>query len=455
MKQGLKIAGWLCALLVMLSGGCKSEESGGANAGGAVATGDKSITVVWAEWPPADYLQELANEFTKESGIQVKVEQIPWAQFQDRVFAALAAQDATYDLIVGDSQWLGKAVSGGHYVDLTNWLKENVEMDQFYQTAVQAYAEYPKDSGKLYALPAEGDAVGFAYRKDLFEDPKEQAAFKQKYGYDLKTPDTWQQFRDIAEFFTRPDKSLYGAALYFGKDYDSVTMGFQQVLWSFGGELYDPQTMQVEGVLNSETGVKALEFFVGLRKFTIPNSETYYWNECLTAFQEGKVAMTMNYFAFFPGLLDSSKNPHAEHTGFFLMPGVKHADGSLRRYISIGGQGVSLSKYSKKHDLCYEFLKWFAKKENQMKWAQLGGFPCRQDVLESEEFLSAKPFNPVFAASFPHLRDFWTIPEYASLLESCQRHWNAAVVGQENPKQAMDAIAKEHTEILKKAGILK
>ena len=50
---------------------------------------------------------------------------------------------------------------------------------------VKYYSEYPAASGKYWSVPAEGDAVGWSYRKDWFEDPKEMEAFKAKYGYDL------------------------------------------------------------------------------------------------------------------------------------------------------------------------------------------------------------------------------------------------------------------------------
>ena len=33
--------------------------------------------------------------------------------------------------------------------------------------------------------------------------PDEQAAFEAKYGYELVPPTTWEQYRDVAEFFTR------------------------------------------------------------------------------------------------------------------------------------------------------------------------------------------------------------------------------------------------------------
>ena len=46
-------------------------------------------------------------------------------------------------------------------------------------------------------------------------------------------------------------------------------------------------------------------------------------------------------------------------------------------------------------------------------------------------------------------------PEYADLLVPTQKHWNAVLTGQETAKAALDAIAKEHEAILRKAGRLK
>ena len=38
-----------------------------------------------------------------------------------------------------------------------------------------------------------------------------KSAFKAKYGYDLKPPTTWQQYSDVAAFFTKG--GMYGAPL--------------------------------------------------------------------------------------------------------------------------------------------------------------------------------------------------------------------------------------------------
>ncbi len=416
------------------------------------AKDDVTITIAWAEWDPANFLVQLAQDFTKETGIKVVVDQIPWGQFETKVFTTLAAKPDTYDIIIGDSQWLGKGAKGGHYMDLTNWMKTN-KIDTSISPMVLKYlGEYPKGSGKYYAVPAETDCNGFAYRKDLFEDPKEKQAFKKKYGYELGIPKTYKELKDIAEFFNRPNANppIYGIALWLAKDYDAITMGFQQVMWSFGGSYGDEKTYKVQGILNSKAGIEALEYYVSLAKFTPPGSENYYWNESLTALQQGKVAMGMDFFAFFPGLVSKEKTKYADKMGFFASPA-----GPKGRYISIGGQGMSVSTHSKRQKEALEFIKWFCKEENQLKWARLGGFPANEKVLQSKEFQVIAPYNPAFVESMKYVRDFWAVPEYAELLQKCQIHWNAAVTGQKTPKQAMDDLAKDHEAIFKKAGYIK
>ena len=108
--------------------------------------------------------------------------------FQTKTFTELNAHGDSYDLIVGDSQWLGVGSTEGHWVDLTDFFNKHNLKDVFLPATIAGYAEYPGGSGKYWAIPLEGDVNGWAYRKDWFEDPKEKAAFKAKYGYDLGVP---------------------------------------------------------------------------------------------------------------------------------------------------------------------------------------------------------------------------------------------------------------------------
>ena len=45
---------------------------------GASAAAAEELTIFWAEWDPANYLQELVNIYSKETGVKVTVETTPW-----------------------------------------------------------------------------------------------------------------------------------------------------------------------------------------------------------------------------------------------------------------------------------------------------------------------------------------------------------------------------------------
>lgn len=403
----------------------------------------KSLTIVWAQWDPANYLTTLSEDFTDETGIAVDVVQIPWDKFQDEVFKSFIGKSDLYDIVIGDSQWLGRNSVGGHYIDMTEWINENIDIPSIYGPAMTAFAEYPKGSKEYWALPAEVDAAGYVYRKDLFEDPEEMTAFQEKYGYELAPPKTYAQLRDIAEFFTRPDQDLHGIATWYSKEYDGITMGFQQVMWSYGASYGDPDTFKVDGYINTDKALEALEYYKDLLKFAPPDAPNYYWSETNDAYLAGKVAMAMNYFAFFPGVVSEKTNPnYHDKSGFFIAP-----EGPDGHYISIGGQGMSISSYSKNQKVAKQYLKWFMQKSVQEKWAKLGGFTPLKEILQSDAFKNATPYNEAFAASFPYLRDFWAVPQYAELLEVCQTNWSEAITNIKTPKEALDTIAEKHEEI--------
>ena len=124
-----------------------------------------------------------------ETGVKVTVETTPWPDFQTKAFTEFNAKGDAYDMVVGDSQWLGAGSTGGHYVDLTDFFNEhNLDRGDGSGDGEVLRRISRQVSGKYWSIPLEGDAVGWAYRKDWFEDPKEMEAFKAKYGYDLGVP---------------------------------------------------------------------------------------------------------------------------------------------------------------------------------------------------------------------------------------------------------------------------
>ena len=412
----------------------------------------EELTIWWAQWDPANYLQQIGNEYEEAMGIKVTVVQTPWGDFYNRVGTEWAAQGTSYDMIVGDSQWVGQAVTQGHYIELTDFLVSNGIDQTVTPATLQYYGEYPTGSGHYFAYPTEGDANGWAYRKDLFEDEQNMADFEAAYGYPLAVPETWAQLRDIAEFFTRPDDGLYGVAIYTQVDYDAITMGFENVLFSYGADWKDADN-NVLGIVNSPEAVAALELYRELYSFAPPGTNNAFFQEMNDAFINGQVAMAMNYFAFFPALDNPTINPFRDGTGYFSMPAGPDGD----RFAALGGQGISVNSYvsDERKQASLDFIQWFAQEDIQARWAELGGYTCNINVLESETFLNQTPYNAAFAETMTFVKDFWNIPEFGQLLAPTQQHLQSFIVGGEGTAQEqLDALAAEHDEILVEAGYL-
>ncbi|MFN8377435.1 MAG: extracellular solute-binding protein [Anaerolineae bacterium] len=407
------------------------------------------LTIWWAEWDPANYLQEIGNRYEAETGIKVNVVQTPWGNYLDRVSAEWAAKGTSFDMIVGDSQWLGQAATEGHYVNMTDWLSSTGIGATVTPATLTYYGEFPAGSGQYWAYPTEGDANGWAYRKDLFENPDNMAAFEAKYGYPLAVPTTWDQLRDIAEFFYRPDENLYGVAVYTQLEGDAITMGYQNAFFAYGGDWYDAD-FNTYGVSNTPDTSAALDLYKQLYSFAPPGTNNAFFAEMNDVFINGQAAMIMNYFAFYPALANPEINPYAETTGYFVMP-----SGPAGQYASLGGQGTSINAYisPERQQASYDFLEWFAQEEVQAQWAAIGGYTCNINVLASPEFLAVAPFNAAFAETMTFVKDFTNIPGYAELLEISQRNLNAFVVGDQGTAVGtMDTIAAEMDGVLVERG---
>ena len=420
------------------------------------AAGVKELTIWWAEWDPANYLQEIGNLYEQETGIKVTVVQEPWGTYFNKVSAEWAARGTGFDMVVGDSQWIGQAVTEGHYIDMTPFLADNGLTNTVTEATLKYYGEYPSGSGTYYAYPTEGDANGWAYRKDIVENPDEMAAFQAKFGYAYSIPPKdYKEFVDMSSFFYRPDANppMYGAAVYTQKDYDAITMGFQNALFTYGCDWN--QDFKVEGVLNAPHCVESLEAYKALYDSGPPGNVNSFFPEMNDYFINGQAVFAMNYFAFLPALANSGTDPNFyDKVGFFSNPPGPYG----QQYASLGGQGTSINAYisDERKQASFEFIKWFAQDDIQMQWAELGGYSCNKKALATPEFQVATPYNTAFAETMGMVKDFYNIPEYGELLPSAQAALSNYVVGGQGTAQAaLDTIAAEHEKIFRQYGYLK
>ena len=373
-------------------------------AAGAAQAGE--LTLCWAAWDPANALVELSKDFTAATGTTMKFEFVPWTSYADRFLNELNSHGTLCDLIIGDSQWIGGSAENGYYVKLNDFFDKNgISMDDFMPATVVGYSEWPKNTPNYWALPAMGDVVGWTYRKDWFERPELQKEFKDKYGWDLGPPATYDQLKQIAEFFQGREidgKKVYGASIYTERGSEGITMGVTNVLYDYGFKYQNPdKPYDMEGFVNSAEAVKGLEFYKDLYKCcTPPGASNVYMGELADAFKSGQVALHMNFAFTWPGLY-KDPNVGGDKIGFFANPA-----GPDGHFAQLGGQGISVLANTDNMDGALAYIKWFAQKDVQAKWMQLGGFSCATSALQDPAFLNSAPYAQPFLELDGHRAGF-------------------------------------------------
>ncbi|MEO1457492.1 MAG: extracellular solute-binding protein, partial [Pseudomonadota bacterium] len=364
----------------------------------APAPAAEELTFVWHAGTCADAFVEIARDYPGGT-IKIVPALVPYGpEWHNKIASEFAIQGDAFDFAMWDSQSTAEFAGGGHAhsVNAIFEASEILKPELFPAASLARYGEYPDGSGKFWGLPVNQDAYGFMYRRDLFEDSTEQAAFKEKYGRDLTVPQTYQEAKEVAEFFTRPDQDMYGWGQMGGREYDFATTASNSFLWSFGGELYNPETFEVKGYLNSPASVDGVQAFVDMFQYGPPGSQNWGWDEVNAAFQQGKLAMAMQWYYFNGSNADASVNPHAEHTGFGNLPGAVGRDGLFRRQFSVGGQGMGINGYSGKIETLTKFMEWYFQPEQQTRYAKV----CQtglKAVLDSPDWQGLNSYNKHFA----------------------------------------------------------
>ncbi|MEQ8677827.1 MAG: extracellular solute-binding protein [Aggregatilineales bacterium] len=390
------------------------------------AAQDTELSIIWFAWPPCDLLDTITDDYPDAT---VTVTCVPIGQWFDQIFLDFASGGGA-DLPILDSQFMGAAVAGGHVANLSEWMNENLPIDDYVPAALSAYGEVVPGSGEYYSVPMMTDTRMLVYRTDVFEEAG------------LEVPATWSELLADAQAFKEGDLIENGFATHWSPDGDLVATGWNHLFWSFGGELWDSETYTVEGIINDEAGVRAIEFANELWQTAPDGAGSFGFDEVVGAMCNGSTAMVEIWYGFGGAFTSPDSCAEADNIGFAVVPGEEE------HFISLGGMGISLSSYSENPEAALDLIAWLQSDEIQLRWAREGGFPGRTSILASDDFLNSAPYAPSFAEAFQLVKDFWNLPEYQEMLGIQQEYLNLAITGQMDAQEALDEIALEHQEIL-------
>lgn len=333
------------------------------------------------------------------------------------------------------------------YTDLAALLPKE-EIDAF----VPANIASSTLDGKLVMLPrAQFDVSALYYQKSLYQDDAKKAAFKEKYGYDLAPPDTWQQVTDQATFFSNPP-DFYGTQ-YAGKE-EAINGRFYEMLVAEGGEYLDADG---KPTFNSDAGVRALDWFVNLYKAkAVPAGTTnYLWDDLGQGFASGTIAVNLDW----PGWASFFNDPKSSKVAGNVGVKVQPAGSSGKRTGWSGHHGFSVTESCANKEAAASLV-WFLTNEDSQKLESAAGpLPTRTavwdfNIQQAESDPYRKEVLTAFQEAAKHAFAVPQTPSWIEISNAVYPELQAAILGDKTSKEALDAAAEKATQILEDAGAL-
>jgi multiple sugar transport system substrate-binding protein len=214
----------------------------------------QTINILMETVPDTKYIQDLLPEFKAATGIDVQIEAISYIDMHSKLVPQLSSPSGGYDAIVVDFYWVAEFTKAGWLMPLDDLIKkDNIDTSVYVPSLMSLVG---KVNGVTYMLPFYNYSMGIIYRKDLVDDAKNQADFKAKYGMDLKTPTTWDEYRKQVDFFTK--KPDFFGTINQGQRGDCICMQWSNYLYANGGQYHDANW---KATFNSDAGVKAIADF--------------------------------------------------------------------------------------------------------------------------------------------------------------------------------------------------
>ncbi len=379
----------------------------------------KVVRVLAVAGPETDALIKYAPDFEKSTGITASIEQVARPLWGQRKVRELIENAGLYDVVMtgggDDNLWVKYKA---HVKDLSKLLPA----DQVDQLILKDKFTY---NGKLVGIPQYYNFPMLFYRKDLFNNPTEQANFKTKYGHDLAPPSSYDQMYQLAEFFNRPP-NMYG--FFIGGVDWSVYLDDTYFVYGLGGNYGDPASNQL--TLNSPQQKQAMNWLVKFSKFNPPGWQTENFFDGDQLVQNGKVAMYQNWFYIWKTF--QQKMP--DKIGMAPLAGTGAHLGAFVATIPDAAPNAGNGA---------KFIQWMMSATYQKQQAiETGNLPIRRDVLQDPDVRKALVGIDQFEKVLPNLQynqTTWVGELSAGVSEAIAK----ALKGDLSPDAAADWLQNE------------
>lgn len=441
-----------------------------------------TITGVSESTPPSNYVKDvLAPAFTEATGINVNFETTSWDQMYDKAIKDMEANTGIYDFVYIEQDIIYSYLARNFLVDITQSLKDDPKLaspdfsiDKF--TTFINYFKDPTKNNDVFGVPMEAFVKLYLYRKDLFENPDVQAAFKAKYNRDLAPAKTHAEYREIAEFFTQWAKDngqeLWGTTVQahtghpasWYEFFESIAPTYGVYNWGIKADNNYAATVANGGEMNSDKAKAALEWWLGNLEYAPPESTQSTWDEVAATFAAGRAAQGIIYGENAAWIAtNADKSQVVGKVGVALPPledGVMADAEAGKGYIGYyDGGAFGIPTSSKNKEAALLFLQFIGQESVQADWAAAGSRIVMNSTYDDPKiteldkkvdgyYTLMKDQGKLFAGAPPY-------PFHAQVREATAPFFYQAITGELSASDALDKIAEAAEAELQKLGYRK
>ncbi|MDO4617810.1 MAG: sugar ABC transporter substrate-binding protein [Lachnospiraceae bacterium] len=357
MKSKKLMAAGLCFVMAAGLAACGSSNSGSSasSGSGSSATEGDSLTInIWDSNQQAG-IQEICDDWTAESGIDVKVEVITWDDYWTLLEAG-ASGGALADVFWMHSNYSQIYMENDVLLDLTEYIeKDGIDMSVYYEDIA---AIYTRDDGNIYALPKDHDTIALLYNKAIFDEA----------GVDYPTSEwTYEDMYEAAKAITENTADdTYGVAFNTTNNQDT----WYNFVYSYGGNIINET--KDDTAIDSAEGKAGMEM---VRKMLTVASPQAIVAETGTdsLFVSGKVGMIMQG-SWMINTFYTAENA-ADYAWAMIPYADLNNDGECQkeeRQCCYNGLGWAAAANTSNPDAAASLIEYLCSEDAQIKQAELG-----------------------------------------------------------------------------------
>ncbi len=471
----------LIIVVLMVATGCDRTPENDTSAGGKPFEGQSIMVIVpklHAELIRGPILDQVAP-FEAQTGAKIRVVTPGWNDTIEKINQSLTDPDLHYDIFVVIALWNGTLLGGDHIEPVPQWVKDKIQ----WQDVLPIYRDNILSwGGVAYGLPYDGDCINLYFRRDVFENPKYMAMFSERYGYPLAAPETWKQYRDMAEFFSGWDWDNDGikeygiAGLRVRGDVTLLQFFARAAAYAKHPDekayYFDPDTMKPR--INNPGFVRALTEWVDVMQFGPEGMASFAGHDVRNNFASGEVAMAMDWADLGIFAVNSPVSVIQDKVGYAQIPGAEMVfnprsgswDQRFNQVSSISGNWMFfVNKDSNNKKLAFEFAAHMTSPEMTSELTATSGNavnPSRFSHFDDPASWqkggfsteSASAYLKEITRSLANTNVVWdiTIPGAGEYYQALDDYVHKAVLGKLKPQEALDGAAQRWEEITDRLG---